>query len=206
MSSETPYNPLEKARIAESVVSALLQEELRILPLTKGFNGAGLYAIYYLGGSAIYAPISLRGREGGDAYDQIPIYVGEAIPKGARKGLYGLDTKPGSVLYSRINQHARSIEQATNLSLDDFKCRYLVVDDIWIPLAESLLIQQFKPVWNVIIDGFGNHDPGKGRYNQKRSPWDVLHPGREWAEKCQPSEYDVAYFEQLVIEYFSQGG
>ncbi len=31
---------------------------------------------------------------------------------------------------------------------------------------------------NKIIDGFGNHDPGKGRYNQLRSRWDKLHPGR----------------------------
>lgn len=206
MTSEKPYNPLEKTRIAESVVSALLQEELRALPLTKRFNGAGLYAIYYLGGLEMYAPISIKGHENEDAHRQTPIYVGEAIPKGARKGLYGLETQPGSVLYSRVNQHARSIEQTANLSLVDFKSRYLVVDDIWIPLAESLLIQQFKPIWNVVIDGFGNHDPGKGRYNQKRSPWDVLHPGREWADKCQPSEYDATYFEQLVHEYFTQEG
>jgi hypothetical protein len=60
-----------------------------------------------------------------------------------------------------------------------------VVDDIWIPLGESLLIEMFSPVWNRLIDGFGNHDPGKGRYQQQRSPWDVLHPGRSWAEKLQ---------------------
>lgn len=36
----------------------------------------------------------------------------------------------------------------------------------------------------LLIDGFGNHDPGKGRYNQMRSRWDTLHPGRSWAVKC----------------------
>lgn len=34
-----------------------------------------------------------------------------------------------------------------------------------------------------MIDGFGNHNPGGGRYNQKPSRWDVLHPGRPWAER-----------------------
>jgi hypothetical protein len=39
--------------------------------------------------------------------------------------------------------------------------------------------------WNSYIDGFGNHDPGKGRYNQAKSEWDVLHKGRKWADKLQ---------------------
>lgn len=31
------------------------------------------------------------------------------------------------------------------------------------------------------------HDPGSGRYQQQRSPWDCIHPGREWAEKLKPN-------------------
>jgi len=57
------------------------------------------------------------------------------------------------------------------------------VEDIWIPLGENLLIAMFHPVWNRVLDGFGNHDPGERRKNQRRSPWDVLHPGRPWANK-----------------------
>jgi hypothetical protein len=30
----------------------------------------------------------------------------------------------------------------------------------------------------------GQHDPGKGRCEQAKSDWDVIHPGRAWAEKC----------------------
>src|SRR5262249_6824895 len=45
---------------------------------------------------------------------------------------------------------------------------------------ERLMIRTAAPVWNVVVDGFGNHDPGSGRYNQKVSPWDTLHPGRPW--------------------------
>jgi hypothetical protein len=58
------------------------------------------------------------------------------------------------------------------------------VDDIWIPLGESLLIAKFTPPWNQYLDGFGNHDPGSGRYKQQRSLWDVVHPGRPWAMRC----------------------
>ena len=36
------------------------------------------------------------------------------------------------------------------------------------------------------MDGFGNHDPGSGRYAQQKSPWDELHPGREWANRLRP--------------------
>ena len=116
----------------------------------------------------------------------MPIYVGKAVPAGARKGGYGLGGSPGTVLYRRLIEHAESVEQAENLSAEDFFCRYLAVDDIWIPLGESLLIEMLSPVWNALIDGFGNHDPGKGRYNQQRSAWDVLHPGRPWAKRLQP--------------------
>ncbi len=38
-----------------------------------------------------------------------------------------------------------------------------------------------------MLDGFGNHDPGAGRYNQQRSPWDVIHPGPPWAQKLRPN-------------------
>jgi len=49
--------------------------------------------------------------------------------------------------------------------------------------VEAQLIRDYSPFWNTVVDGFGNHDPGKGRYNQARSEWDVLHPGRPWAER-----------------------
>jgi hypothetical protein len=83
----------------------------------------------------------------------------------------------------RLAEHAESIEQAQNLEIPSFYGRYLSVDDIWIPLGESLLINHLRPIWNLVIDGFGNHDPGGGRRNQMKSSWDVLHPGRPWAEK-----------------------
>jgi Eco29kI restriction endonuclease len=49
---------------------------------------------------------------------------------------------------------------------------------------EAALIKLSQPLWNSAMDGFGNHDPGRGRYEQAKSDWDVIHPGRAWAERC----------------------
>ena len=115
---------------------------------------------------------------------QWPIYIGKAIPSGGRKGAAVTSGITGQHLWKRLREHADSVRAATNLDIDDFQCRYSTVDDIWIPLGETLLIARFKPVWNLALDGFGNHDPGAGRYNGLRPIWDVLHPGRAWAERC----------------------
>lgn len=164
--SETPYNPLDKKNLGISVADAMLARPVSPLPLRNRFVGAGIYAIYYVGDFPSYAPVAERNR--GDRFEA-PIYVGKAIPAGARRG-GGLGVTTGPVLYVRLNEHARSVDQATNLELSDFFCRYLVVDDIWIPLGESLLIERFAPIWNSTLDGFGNHDPGGGRYSSQRPP------------------------------------
>lgn len=184
MREELPYNPLDKLHIAESVGNAILKQQPGPLPPVEPFLGAGIYAIYYVGPHRAYKPIVAKNQNG---RFECPIYVGKAVPKGARKGGLGLAVSAGRALYNRLAEHAESIQQATNLDIEDFRCRHLVVDDIWIPLGEALLIQRFMPVWNIHIDGFGNHDPGGGRYLQRRSSWDVLHPGRGWAEKCAPN-------------------
>ncbi|HAE03773.1 MAG TPA: restriction endonuclease [Rhodospirillaceae bacterium] len=181
MSVGTPFNPLDKKHLGESVADALLRGEPVRLDSLEPFKGAGIYAIYYAGDFPLYCPISDRNRNG---QFQQPIYVGKAIPEGARRGGLGLGLDPGTALFKRLREHAQSIEQADNLDLKAFYCRFLVVDDIWIPLGESLLIAKFAPLWNQWLDGFGNHDPGKGRYGQERSRWDVLHPGRSFAIKC----------------------
>lgn len=181
MSQHEPYNPLDKLNLGASVAEAILRQTPLPLP-PSSFSGAGIYVIYYTGNFAPYGPIANANR--GGRY-QWPIYIGKAIPKGGRKGRVSLSGSTiGPVLSSRLQEHAESIRQTQNLRIEDFSCRYLVVDDIWIPLGETLLIRRFLPVWNLYLDGFGNHDPGSGRYNQKLSPWDVVHPGRPWAMRC----------------------
>jgi len=177
---EPAFNPLDKLNLGIAVRDALLKRPVEPLP-PKRFKGAGVYALYYLDGFEPYKILAKVNQENNWA---LPIYVGEAVPPGSRKGGYGLGADPGDVLYKRLREHAKSIDQTENLNTEDFRCRYLVVDDIWIPLGESLLIETFNPLWNRLLDGFGNHDPGKGRYNQARSAWDVVHPGRPWADRC----------------------
>lgn len=172
-----PFNPLDKKNLGASVAEALLTKEIHPLGNMPVFEGAGIYAIYYTGDFESYAQVSRLNREG---RFMLPIYVGKAVPPGARMGA-SLELSAGKVLHKRLKEHAESIKAAENLDIEDFHCRFLVVDDIWIPLGESLIIARFTPVWNSLIDGFGNHNPGKGRHAGMRPRWDVLHPGRDWA-------------------------
>ena len=188
-----PFNPLDKRHLGESVGQAMLRQ--LVVPMTDlvRFDGAGIYAIYYQGDFPAYAALAEKNQKNNFI---APIYIGKAVPKGTRKG-GDLDAEPGKVLSNRLMQHSRSIEEAINLDIADFHCRYLIVDDIWIPLGESLLIAKFDPLWNKLIDGFGNHDPGKGRHAGLRPRWDVLHPGRSWAARCQSREETA---DQIITE------
>jgi hypothetical protein len=199
MPSPAPFNPLDKKNLGEKVAEALLDTNICPLP-PEPFVGAGIYAIYYLGKFAPYRPVAEA--NSGDRYSQ-PIYVGKAVPAGARKGGFGLGADPGTALQRRLAEHAESIGHASNLALEDFRCRFLVVDDIWIPLAESMLIEKFRPVWNMLLDGFGNHDPGSGRHNQQRSLWDTLHPGREWAERLQDNQKPLSQIRADVARFLN---
>ncbi len=192
-----PFNPLDKRNLAESVTDAMLARPVEPLP-PKPFIGAGIYAIYYTGSFPLYQAIVRR--NSGMAFSQ-PIYVGKAVPSGARKGGLGFNADPGLALYNRLCDHTKSIAEVGNLETNSFFCRFLAVDDIWIPLAEALLIERFTPLWNKVLDGFGNHAPGKGRYNQQKSPWDTLHPGRAWADRLQPNASDVVDIEKQVMAF-----
>jgi len=176
--TERPYDPLDYNNLANSVVQALLNSPEHALPSPEPFAGPGVYAIHYHGDFAAYAPLV-------HAAGQMPIYVGKAVESGARKG--GRETG-GSELYQRLVQHAKSIQQAENLNPDHFTCRFLVVVPVWVTLAERFLIEHYRPLWNVVIDGFGNHDPGKGRRDMRRPQWDILHPGRPWAVRLAARE------------------
>lgn len=194
-----PYNPLDKRNLGASVAAAMLASPIHSLP-PEPFIGAGVYAIYYRGDFAPYQRLTELNK---DAY-KVPIYVGKAVPAGARKGGLGMNAAHGLALYNRLSEHFASISKAANLNGNDFVCRYLVVDDIWIPLAESMLIEEYRPLWNRCIDGFGNHNPGKGRYQQQKSAWDCLHQGREWADKLSPGLVSIEDLLKKIARYFEE--
>ena len=164
------YNPLSVDELGRSAALALMGYEPSVLPPDEQFNGAGVYTIHYHGPFPTYT----------DMGNGQPIYVGKAEPSGKRQGRTAA-RRSSPMLYKRLAEHAGSIRESENLDLDDFGCRWLVLDPIWIGLTEQVLIAQYRPIWNVLVDGFGLHDPGKTRRSQQRSRWDTLHPGRLWA-------------------------
>jgi hypothetical protein len=191
------YNPLEKLNLGKSVVDALLASPAVGLNELATFEGAGIYALYFHGSFEPYRLIS----GSAESKELVPIYVGKAIPSGSRRGASLTTTAIGRPLYSRIREHRESIAAVRNLEVGEFSVRYIAVDDIWIPLAEALLISMFNPIWNHLIDGFGNHDPGAGRYQGLVPLWDVLHPGRSWAGKCRPRSETAEELGRRVIDH-----
>ena len=180
MAEPAAYDPLDYGNLTVNLVRELMSRPPMRLPMPDRFPGPGVYALFYDGDYGPYA--ILRSAEATQ-----PIYVGKAVPPGARKGGSAPDESE-PVLHRRIGEHVRSLEAAENLSLADFTCRHLVVVPLWITMAERFLIEHYQPCWNVCIEGFGAHDPGSGRHAGQRSWWDTLHPGRTWADNLQPRE------------------
>jgi len=98
---EAPYNPLDIEHLGESVADALLDRfPVPFMDLAQ-FNGAGVYAIYYTGDIApfpAYEPLARRHRDG---RVEAPIYVGKAVPTGARKGKRTANLA-GQALFKRL--------------------------------------------------------------------------------------------------------
>ena len=151
-----------------------------LLPPELSFSGSGVYLIYYDGQHPIYKILSKVKLQG----QRVPIYVGKAVPAGWRQGR--MRNGGETVLYRRLKEHSKSIDAVDGLDLKHFHCKFAILNldmSSLIGTLESQLINRFRPIWNSCIDGFGNHDPGKGRLLQARSEWDTVHPGRYWVEK-----------------------
>ena len=168
------FDPLAVENIGVTLAVELLEQPVHDLPALRKFSGAGIYALYYGGELDAYAPLkALDLAEGGS---RIPIYIGKAVRQNAKKGF---SAKPvtENKLFNRIKAHARSIAQAENLDPSDFRCRYLVLNDAYIGLAEAVLIATFRQAWNGM--GLGSNVTGEPRMKGKASAWDSLHPGRK---------------------------
>lgn len=199
------FNPLDYSVLSASLANELMTTDLVPLSQVEEFYGNGVYALFYTGDFKAYEPLAKQNRKCPGSF---PIYVGKAAPstrKGATFDPSAIDTEEvGKALYRRVaNDHRKSVEAAENLNVEDFTCRLLVLNAIWVPLAEAALIARYSPAWNSIIDGFGNHDPGKGRGAGKISRWDVLHPGRG-REKYAPSSHTLKSLEAEAYEYLSK--
>ena len=148
---------------------------VHILPPPTPFLGTGVYALYYIGKNPLYKRYADLNRL---SYDY-PIYVGKAVPKGWRQARSS-DNKlnQSRELIGRLREHSKSISLGSDLLLEDFMCRFVIFEaegSDMISTIEAALIKLNKPLWNMAVDGFGNHDPGSGRYEQAKSDWDVIH-------------------------------
>lgn len=119
------YNPLAYDALSESISRELMDSDPIRLTDIDTFSGSGIYALFYEGD---FAPYETLAKANGLAHASIPIYVGKAAPS-ARKG-EDVESDPAAVfigtrLFDRVRNHKRSIELASNLSVDDFSVRLL---------------------------------------------------------------------------------
>jgi len=183
------FDPSDPSTAGRIVALTLISQPIHELASIPNFYGAGVYAIYYSGNFAPYAKL---------VNSDHPIYVGKADPSNSSaKDAIAQGTK----LSIRLSEHAKSISKAkTTLSIEDFKCRFLIVQSGFQKSAEDYLIRFFKPIWNSetkICFGLGKHGDSSETRDNKRSPWDTMHPGRAWADK---STKDQKTREQIIAE------
>ena len=187
------------AEIIKDTIRFFNGTPVHLLPPPENFTGAGVYALYYIGKSPYYEFLYEANRI---SFER-PIYVGKAVPRGWRQARL---QDASNELYARLGDHTNSITQARNLRVEDFRCRFMILEDAaadMIGTVEASLIRQYKPIWNSCIDGFGNHDPGSGRYNQAKSDWDILHPGRGWAGKLKGVHPTLEEIKGKALAYYN---
>ncbi len=174
----------------------MINTPIESVPPDGVFAGGGVYSLYYSGEFPLYQNISTQNSD-------IPIYVGKAVMPGWRQGR-SIVNQNEPALFRRLSEHSRSIADANNLDVEDFSCRFVVLKDQeanLISTVEAAFTRRYNPLWNSYIDGFGNHDPGRGRYEQAKSEWDVLHPGRVWAERLSGIPSNIIEIEEKIRNY-----
>ncbi|NSZ66966.1 Eco29kI family restriction endonuclease [Agrobacterium tumefaciens] len=177
------FDPADPKAIGRMVSIALLAQPLIPLTEVRPAYGAGVYAIYYRGDHPLYTGIS---------GSETPIYVGKADPANDDAST---TREQGAKLTARLLEHAGTIATAEGyadrlpagllpIRLAHFVCRRLVCATNAQLVAEKHLIRTFWPIWNSETKacwGMSKHGDAATTRANKRSPWDVVHPGRAWA-------------------------
>jgi hypothetical protein len=177
------FDPADPKVVGRMVSLALLAQPLLPLARISSAYGSGVYAIYYFGDHPLYAAI---------AGSETPIYVGKADPQNDDAST---SREQGAKLTARLLEHAGTIATVAGyhdrlpdglspIRLEDFSCRKLVCATNAQLVAEKHLIRTFWPVWNAETKacwGMSKHGDAASTRANKRSPWDVVHPGRQWA-------------------------
>jgi hypothetical protein len=187
----TMFDPSDPRVLGRLIALALITQPRRELATIRRFYGSGVYAIYYNGGFQAYGPL---------AGSEHPIYVGKADPARAESKTA---VEQGERLSKRLGDHRKNLAKASStFRLEDFQYRALVVQSGWQGPAEEYLISLFQPLWNVqtaICYGFGKHGDDPQTRANLRSPWDTLHPGRDWAHRSN-SVADAKSADRIISE------
>lgn len=193
------FDPGDPAVVGRFIALAMIAQKRVPLSAIQRFYGSGIYALYYKGNFDAYSPIR---------HTETPIYVGKADPQ---SDIAKTPMDQGVRLFNRLRDHFRNISKADGtLNIDDFDCRSLVVQSGWQGATEDYLINLFRPVWNSETDicyGLGKHGDAPSTRANLRSPWDTLHPGREWAWR-DPNMGDARSRDQILADlaaHFSVG-
>jgi len=158
-----PTNPDTAGRLV--ALALVAQDKVPLARIARTY-GSGVYAIYYHGDHPASPP--------------------RAAARTSRE--------QGPQLYGRLADHRRMIKTVGDyasahnlphpLKVDDFTCHRLVCATNAQLVAERHLIRTFTPIWNNemgICWGISKHGDAATTRANKRSPWDVMHPGRTWA-------------------------
>ena len=190
------FDPTNPEIVGQLIGRTMMEQSRYRLSAVPRMYGSGVYALYYSGNFDAYKAI--RGSER-------PIYVGKADPPTPEAKTV---EEQGPKLSTRLREHAKSIRAVgSTLDIADFECRFLVVQSGWQRAAEDYLLSRFKPVWNSpVCYGFGKHGDAPTTRANTRSPWDTLHPGREWAARAGnvPNPASLAEIKRLVGEHFAK--
>lgn len=200
------FDPADPDTAGRLVALALIAQDRVPLGRVARTYGSGVYAIYYRGDHPLYAAVSAT---------ETPIYVGKADPDSPNART---PREQGPRLFGRLKDHRRMIETVGTyaareglphpLLVDDFEARRLVCTTNAQLVAEKHLIAMFRPIWNNEIGicwGISKHGDAATTRANKRSPWDVIHPGRTWAmaesldDKASPKD-----IEQRIAQHFAQ--
>jgi hypothetical protein len=193
---DSMFDPTDPATAGRVVALTLVAQARHPLSVIPDFYGAGVYAIYYKGDFEPYRPL---------AGTDHPIYVGKADPvnPSAKDAV-----AQGVKLSDRLGDHAKSIRKAaTTLNIEDFDCRFLIVQSGFQKSAEDYLINMFKPIWNSetkICFGLGKHGDSSDTRGNKRSPWDTLHPGRAWADASSENQKPPGLIAEQIREHLER--
>ncbi|PWE38568.1 restriction endonuclease [Pseudomonas prosekii] len=188
------FDPTDPSTAGRIVALTLVAQDRHPLAAVPSFYGAGVYAIYYSGKFDPYQ--ALAGTEH-------PIYVGKADPDAsAAKDA----VSQGPKVSLRLQEHAKNIGKAgSTLCIEDFECRFLIVQTGFQKSAEDYLIKFFKPIWNSetkICFGLGKHGDSASTRANKRSPWDTLHPGRKWADSSEQNQKPYELILDQIANHF----